>query len=206
MHPKFHINHSGVAKRTMTGEQTAMSRSWLSMLHSSCRSCRLCLLLVLAWFCLPAVCTENQAHASGSRGSHAIVRADKEEGSLNAAMGRFLAALRNRDVEEFLSLFSRKKAWHYIGTLTRPVQVERVTYSQLERDLRRKSGWYEALIDAGPDDCFRNHVVASEGRPWVLKGKMTFVPPDAGNDMSVFVRWRKEGERWVVDAIAEPSA
>ena len=130
-----------------------------------------------------------------------------EERVPDALMEKFTDVLRRRDVDGFLMLFSPSSPWTYVGTLTDPHETTRITYEDLARDLRNRSGWYETLFDARGDDCFRDHVTATKGKPWRRVGSARFVPPDDRGDGRVYVSWRSEGAgRWVVDEIGEPSA
>ena len=117
---------------------------------------------------------------------------------LEVAMGLFLKALKNRDTEAFLHLFSKSKPWIYIGTITDPHQVSLVEYAELAEDLRNRSGWYEILFDAGGDDCFRDYVMISEDKPWNRRSETTFFPPDIDPDSLVYVKWKSENDKWII--------
>jgi hypothetical protein len=121
-------------------------------------------------------------------------------------MDSFLSALRNRDVAGFLSHFPKSATWDYIGTITDPPQVTRVAFTELESDLVNKKAWYEALFDAGGDDCFRDWAVNFEDSAWTETRPGRFVLRQTDGRDSVYVEWRNEAHRWVVSAIAEPAA
>jgi hypothetical protein len=122
-------------------------------------------------------------------------------------MQRFVDALRAQDTEAFLALFSHSTPWRYVGTISEPRKATSITYEELAKDLRSRSGWYESLFDAHGDDCFRDHVLATKGNPWIHATPLKFVPPGGHGEGRVYVTWRNEGPgRWVIDEIAEPSA
>ncbi|MBI1898143.1 MAG: hypothetical protein HYZ57_02830 [Acidobacteria bacterium] len=121
-------------------------------------------------------------------------------------MAKFVEALQKKDREAFLALFSRTTPWEYVGTITDPPQVTKVEFNDLKSDLENRRGWYESLFDAGGDDCFRDWVAGSDASAWVrAKSGNRFVRQQVGGKDTVYVEWRKEGDAWVVAAIAEPS-
>lgn len=162
-------------------------------------------LLMVVWLVSVRCEARDQQGGSAVRsGSQMIVEVSQV--ASDATMQKFVASLRNQDVKVFLTLFSRRQPWRYVGTITEPHQVSIVRYSVLARDLRKKAGWYETLFEAEGLDCFRDHIVSSEGKMWkrVLENK--FVPPNDEGDGRVYVKWRRERGSWVVDEIAEPSS
>lgn len=153
--------------------------------------------LVVALVCLPIACGDN-AQRAGAEPVPAV--------SLESRMSVFVASLNAKDVPSFLTLFSPKGSWRYSGTLTKPSQITVIPFADLARDLKAKKGWYEVLFDAGGDDCFRDHIVNTEAKPWEKRGERTFYPPGSEPDALVHVRWRNENGTWVIDEIAEPAS
>ena len=133
------------------------------------------------------------------------IPAQPADAKLVDAMSHFVNALRKKDSAAFLKLFSRSAPFHDVTTITDPAGDTLIDYATLAHDLKAKEGLYESLFDADGDSCYRDHVVDSQGKPWRWVGDGTFVPPDS-DDRSVYVRWRKEQNHYVVDIIAEPSA
>lgn len=148
--------------------------------------------------------TDQQGGSAARSGSHRLP--EGSQAASDAAMRKFVASLKDQDVKVFLTLFSRRQPWRYVGTITEPHQVSIVRYSELARDLRKKTGWYETLFEAEGLDCFRDHIVSSEGKMWkrILDNK--FIPPNDEGDGRVYVKWRRERGSWVVDEIAEPAS
>lgn len=123
-------------------------------------------------------------------------------------MANLLDALVRIDVQTFLKYFSRIKPFRYQFTLAKPWHTTVVSYSELKKDFVSKnteSGMYSALFDCGGDDVFRKYADATRGEEWTRIGKSKFVHPHEGLSKRVFVIWRKEQGRWVVDAIGDPS-
>jgi len=129
--------------------------------------------------------------------------------TLSAAMGKLIRALRTRNTSLFLSLFSRTRPFYHLN----PMNVgskkhfrDTITYARLSRDVKNKddlywllleradNGNYDAFVDNFPDDAM-----------WIsVKNK--FVPPGAELTSHIYVRWRKEGVRWVIDEISYATA
>ena len=121
-------------------------------------------------------------------------------------MTRFIQALQKKDTRTFLSFFSTTVAWNYVSTITDPPMSTKIQFKELKADLEGKKGWYESLFDAGGDDCFRDWVMGTDGSNWVEKRPCRFVRQQVEGKDTVYVEWRKEGNRWVVATIAEPAA
>jgi len=124
-----------------------------------------------------------------------------DSASLNVAMRKFISALKDRDVEGFLSLFSRTRFFY----ASNPLNVLRtaVSYNELAADLRRKGDWYFTYLergDGGIYDAFIDNV--GDGEMWRRGGGARFTPPGTETSDSTYVKWRKEGDRWVIDEIS----
>lgn len=125
--------------------------------------------------------------------------------SLDAAMRNFIAALRKRDVEGFLSLFSRKNFFY----ANNPLNAMRVAvpYSELAADVRKKGDWYYTYLERGEGgtyDAFVDHIADAE--PWPRVEGVKFVPPGSGISASSYVKWRREGGKWVIYEISYAQA
>jgi hypothetical protein len=75
------------------------------------------------------------------------------------------------------------------------------------RDIVRKGHPNPEFLDFffDGDDPFVQFVRRTKGKPWTKKEANTFVPPGGWNP-TVYVRWRVEGDRFVVDQIASPGS
>lgn len=126
---------------------------------------------------------------------------------LQEAMNGFVKALQNQDLKRFVSYFPEQGNWRYIGTIVEPLQMTESNRAELEKDLAERSGWYEVFFDAQGDDTFRDYVLMTKGDAWRLSSLNRFSPPDLPDMWNrVYVQWRREANRWVIDAIAEPSS
>lgn len=130
----------------------------------------------------------------------------QDTGNSTPPMPAFIETLRNRDTTRFLSFFSRTQSWRYISTLDAPPMVSEVMYAELESDLRARTGWYETLFDNDGDDCFRDWFEGPEGSNWKQTSPTRFVRRTTNGQDRVYVEWQREGSRWVIQTIAEPSA
>jgi hypothetical protein len=127
--------------------------------------------------------------------------------SAAAAMEGFARAVERRDAGAVLQYFS-KKGFRYLETIEKPRQVRRVTYAELAQDLiagPSGSGWYAALL-SDEDESFALATASANGRPWREVSNHKFVLPDDEADSTLYVIWRREGERWFVDTLAVPGA
>jgi hypothetical protein len=124
-----------------------------------------------------------------------------DSASLDVAMRKFISALKNRNVEGFLSLFSRTRFFY----ASNPLNVVRVaiSYNELAADLRKKGDWYFTYLergDGGNYDAFVDNT--GDGEMWRRGGGARFTPPGTEISDSTYVEWRKEGNRWVIDEIS----
>jgi hypothetical protein len=128
--------------------------------------------------------------------------------SLEAAMLGFARAIDERDVDSFLSYISKKKGFRYVGTIQHPHKVDQVAYKVVARDLQNRDdtqGWYSVLM-SNEDESLALSVAGAAGRPWKKAGKLKFVLPDDDLDSTLYVTWRKEESRWVIDSIGIPAS
>ena len=135
--------------------------------------------------------------------TESTVRADAA--ALDVAMRKFIAALVKRDVEGFLLLFSRQKFFY----ARNPMNVMRVavSYSELAKDLRKKGDWYFTYLERGQGgdyDAFVDNI--GKGEMWRRVDGFRYVPPGSDISSATFVKWRREGGKWVIDEISYPQA
>lgn len=129
--------------------------------------------------------------------------APDDAASLDAAMRKLIASLMKKDVTAFLSLFSRSRFFY----ANNPMNLIRIAvpYSELAKDLRKKGDWYCTYLErCGGLDAFVDNI--ADGEMWRLVGGTRFVPPGSNAESLTYVKWRKEGGRWVIDEIAYPQA
>ncbi len=126
---------------------------------------------------------------------------------LEEAMRRFVVALEKTDAELFLSLFSRVRPFYANNPLNE--YRARVTYAELERDIRGKQGMYFDYLergDGGAYDAFVDHVTTTGAVMWRRVEGNKYVPPDGAAASHAYVKWRMEDGRWVIDEISYSQA
>ena len=135
-------------------------------------------------------------------------QSDKEGAALYAAMRRFINALRDKDRVAFLACFARSKPFYALNPMnlgSRTHYRSVVSYAQLAADVNRKRGWYWTYLERGENgkmDAFVDNLQSNKA--WTRAPGNQFVAPGAEITNSTFVKWRKEGGRWVVDTISYP--
>ncbi len=132
-----------------------------------------------------------------------------QDGSVEAAMAGLIGALVRKDIPAFLQFFSRSRSFRFVGTIQPRRPSDLVKYDDFARELLARDtsrGWYSIIFDGGPDDSLALMVDGSSTRAWKRVTAQKFVPPDDDEDSTLFVTWRKEGGRWVVESIGYPGA
>jgi hypothetical protein len=134
--------------------------------------------------------------------------APKEQEQLVAAMASFTKAVQARDMKRFLGHFPRNGSWsiapaRYPGMKydDPPDPPSRYTYAQLKAGLRKGGSFREEFFEI--EDCLYTAFEITKFDSWVFKGGNTFGPP-RGFSPPFYVRWRREGGRFVVDQIGTP--
>lgn len=135
---------------------------------------------------------------------------DAESVALRAAMRTFINALRSRNTVAFLSLFSRTRPFYHLN----PMNVgskehfrDTISYARLASEVRKKGDLYWLLLERGDHgnyDAFVDHV--PDASMWTRVKGNKFVPPGEEITSHTYVRWRKEGGRWVIAEISYATA
>ena len=137
---------------------------------------------------------------------------DNGAASLDATMKKFIESLKNKDTSTFLNCFSRYAPFrvkNIIQEPNSPYYFRFISYSELAADMKAKKGNYWTFLDRGDDgamDCFADAVDETEGRMWEKVTDNKFVPPGSNSSDDFYVKWKKEGKRWVVAEIGYPQA
>jgi hypothetical protein len=122
---------------------------------------------------------------------------------VNEAMQSFIHAMTQKDTNGIFAAFSAQTSWKYqpyeIGT-GRPSKATVVSPSQMANDFQKKQGWYNFFLADPNGYTFRLNFMRN--LPWKKRGADIFVAPesDSGN---TYVKWRQEGQRWVIAVIGE---
>ncbi|MEW5725384.1 MAG: hypothetical protein AB1896_19890 [Thermodesulfobacteriota bacterium] len=123
--------------------------------------------------------------------------------SLTQAMEAFIQAMVAKDKSGVLSFFSQTEPWVYapyeIGS-GRPLERQSVTFQEMARDFQNEEYWYGFFFDE--PNGYTYQVNFEAGVSWRPKGPDTFLAPDSDTG-NTYIKWRREGERWVIAEIGE---
>jgi hypothetical protein len=120
------------------------------------------------------------------------------------AMTRLLAAVQHRDVTAFLSLLPRGGTWRLLDTSVDPPEAAEMAFGEFALDLEHQTGWYRLLFRPRGGRSLFDFAVNTNPEDWPEEAPGRFVPPDQSQRDRVWVQWRREEQRWVVDEIASP--
>ena len=126
-----------------------------------------------------------------------------EAQDVNEAMQSFIQAMVNKNPAAIAAAFSRQSPWRYqpyeIGT-GRRLKPAVIAPEQMVRDFQQKSGWYDFFMADPNGYTFRVNFMHSN--QWKKRGTDTFVAPDSDSG-NTYIKWRREGQRWVIGEIGE---
>lgn len=113
------------------------------------------------------------------------------------------SALRDRDTGAVLRAFSQTQTWSALNTKAEGQPLSSVSYERLAQALESEGELRDTLLGQG-ETSLRTYVSGPElGAPWQALGEVQFAPAGVPKGR-VWIAWRREGERWVVDTIAWP--
>lgn len=137
-------------------------------------------------------------------------RASDPPAALSAAMRKLIRAMRTRNTSLFLSLFSRTRPFFHLNPMnvgSKKYFRDSISYARLTRDVKTKgelywllleradNGSYDAFVDNFPNDTMWTSVTGNK-----------FVPHGEPLTSHTYVRWRREGDRWVIAEISYATA
>lgn len=117
-------------------------------------------------------------------------------------MDSLTAALARGDTAAFLGACSRSTPLHILDTRAEGQPDAQVTYAELVDSLNTQGVMYEKLFGTG-DKSLRTYAAAPRSVSWNALGPYQFAPAGVAVGR-VWIAWRPEGARWVVDTIAWP--
>lgn len=170
-----------------------------------------CVSVLLA---LPPIHTPNLASPSFNLRPQGTATA-----SADAPMRQFINALLRRDTKMFLAAFSRTEPFKLVNIIAKgtPYHTQEVSYVKLAADVRKREGLYWTFLERESEgtmksfhDAFVDNVKGTGGRMWRRVEGNKYVRPDvkvgdAGYDNN-YVKWRREGRRWVIAEIGYPQS
>lgn len=135
-----------------------------------------------------------------------FVATDRDSVALSTAMRHFIDAVRRQDRAAFLPLFSRTRPFSQLNPMNigngRRYRTT-IRYSTIVSDLHHKTGLYNTYFERLSDaNTFADNT--ADGKPWQRFDDYVFVPPGQNSESLTYVKWRREGRRWVVDEISYP--
>jgi hypothetical protein len=119
------------------------------------------------------------------------------------AMRELTSALREGDVQGVLRAFSQTAPWSALNTKAESQPISRVSYERLVQAIESEGELRDTLLGQG-ETSLRSYVSGPlHGAAWTALSDVQFAP-DGVPKGRVWIAWRREGERWVVDTIAWP--
>jgi hypothetical protein len=122
-------------------------------------------------------------------------------GELRLAMETFCEAVRAHDAPRLLDMFSRSAGFRVADSRKPKAVFQAISFDRLSRELAAKSGLYRALLE--PNGLVQ-YVTGQRALPWLAVAQDEFAPRGV-DPKQVWVRWRSEGDAWLVDTIALPA-
>lgn len=129
--------------------------------------------------------------------------------ALEAAMTRFQNAIASKNSAVVLSYISRTKGLTIMNTIEQnsgnadnPVLDSKMKYTTLATDFKKKGENYRnffTVSDVAPS--LFDNFAGSKGK-WRLGADNKFMPFESGEmQKNLYVKWEKEGTRWIVTEI-----
>lgn len=168
--------------------------------------------LILPLLLVAACAPGEEARPPGGKTAALAAPGVSRQETLEARMQGFLAAVRAGDSTAFLGSFSSERPWRYVlnadvatpDTVHSSRTVAEVSPARLRHDLATGGEYHSYFLDAGNRGLGSIGFYAEQGAEWRREGSR-FIPWQDGEpaNPSVWVAWRQEGGRWVIDEIAE---
>ncbi|MET0390100.1 MAG: hypothetical protein ABW321_29280 [Polyangiales bacterium] len=121
---------------------------------------------------------------------------------LRTAMNTLTEALRRADTNQLLGCFSDTKPWTMFSTHGVVPADIKLTRAELAHALDTKSQVYAFLFSERPW-ALRAFAAPPHDAPWVAWNAHQFAPPGVKRG-EVWIVWRQEAAKWVVDTLAWP--
>jgi hypothetical protein len=121
---------------------------------------------------------------------------------VNDAMESFTRALRDSDTDRILQSFSQFTPWNALNTKSEMQSTSRVSYEKLSEALKSAGELHDSFL-GDRDTSLRSYVTGKHNQDWDAVSPYQFAPPGVAQG-SVWIAWRQEGGRWVVDTLAWP--
>lgn len=131
----------------------------------------------------------------------------KADASLEAAMTKFKNSIVKKQTSVFLSFISRTDGLTMMNTIDqgeagnvdKPMFDSKLTYAALAADFKKKGENYRSIFVKSPDSPNFYDALTSYKGAWTLGADNKFMPLDPADKTpvrEVYVKWKKEGNRW----------
>jgi hypothetical protein len=120
-------------------------------------------------------------------------------------MQRFLNAVLEKDATALVMHFPAAGTWAL--SVTAEGGGRRATHftsKQLKVGLREGGDFRDVIFGDDGDDSLRSIVLMTKGTRWRMSDAYTFVPPSEAADPPIFVKWRLDDGRPVIQEIGFP--
>jgi len=131
---------------------------------------------------------------------------EKAPTALDAAMKKFIGAIKTKNTPVFLSFISQTKGLTIMNTIDqgdagnadKPMFDSKITYKKLSADLKGKRGVYSDMFKPSKEDPNFYDAFAGHTEKWLYTGNNTFMLADETGQPSkvIYVKWAKEGTAW----------
>jgi hypothetical protein len=164
--------------------------------------------VVFVRLCVLGLVCSTLAACSGEESRATVAPAVRSNASsqpprdLNDAMESFVRALRDSDNDRILQAFSQFTVWNALNTKSEMQSTSRVSYEKLSEALKSEGELHDSFL-GDRDTSLRSYVTGKHNQDWEALNPYQFAPPGVAQG-SVWIAWRQEGGRWVVDTLAWP--
>lgn len=156
--------------------------------------------------CAVVVACSTEDSAAAPRGANAALvsgpATPPPAQELIEAMAAFARGLRDNDRDAILRAFSQDALWNAINTKSETMRPSRVSYEKLAEALNTEGALRTSLVGEG-EGSLRTYVTGAHAKDWIPLNQYQFAPPAVAQG-SVWIAWRPEAARWVIDTIAWP--
>lgn len=127
----------------------------------------------------------------------------KPDDGLDRAMQDFVQAVQSRSSQGVLAAFSRTTPWKYLAfhPITDKLESQvTVSYAEMAREFKaRKGEWYYMFMENRPTEHFRDENF--RGQKWLRRGTTFY--SNSKEPKGFYIKWRQEGDRWVIAEIRD---
>ena len=139
----------------------------------------------------------------------------KTDAALEAAMKKFINSIETKDTNAFLSFISPTKGITVMNTIDqgeagnadKPMLDSKLAYKKLAADFKKKGEYYQDIFVPSEFSPNFYEAFANRKEKWSLQkgNKFQIVDAETGSPSNMlYIRWEKEGNRWMAVEIGRP--